>query len=82
MTFLIGQKSPFLSITGGKTVEQEYETIDLREIFFMLKNNLLAIVASTIVCAIVGFLVTNFLITPQYQASATMIVNSQRFWIR
>ena len=78
MTFLIGQKSPFLSITGGKTVEQEYETIDLREIFFMLKNNLLAIVASTIVCAIVGFLVTNFLITPQYQASATMIVNSQQ----
>ena len=54
-------------------MEQEYETIDLREIFFMLKNNLLAIVASTIVCAIVGFLVTNFLITPQYQASATMI---------
>lgn len=59
-------------------MEQEYETIDLREIFFMLKNNLLAIVASTIVCAIVGFLVTNFLITPQYQASATMIVNSQQ----
>ena len=59
-------------------MEQEYETIDLREIFFMLKNNLLAIVASTIVCAVVGFLVTNFLITPQYQASATMIVNSQQ----
>lgn len=59
-------------------MEQEYESIDLREIFFLLKNNAISIVASTLVCAIVGFLVTTFLITPQYEASATMIVNSQQ----
>ena len=59
-------------------MEQEYESIDLREIFFLLKNNAISVVASTLVCAIVGFLVTTFLITPQYEASATMIVNSQQ----
>lgn len=59
-------------------MEQEYETIDLREIFFLLKNNLLSIIASTLVCAILGFVVTSFLITPKYEASATMIVNSQQ----
>ena len=59
-------------------MEQEYESIDLREIFFLLKNNAISILASTLVCAIVGFLVTTFLITPQYEASATMIVNSQQ----
>ena len=60
-------------------MEHEYEeTIDLREIIFLLKNNLLSIIATTLVCAILGFLVTNFLITPKYEASATMIVNSQQ----
>ena len=59
-------------------MEQEYETIDLREILFLIKNNLLAIVASTVICALLGFIVTTFLITPQYEASATMIVNSRQ----
>ncbi len=60
-------------------MEREYEeTIDLREILFLLKNNMLSIIASTLVCAILGFLVTSFLITPKYEASATMIVNSQQ----
>lgn len=60
-------------------MEHEYEeTIDLREILFLLKTNMLSIIASTLVCAILGFLVTSFLITPKYEASATMIVNSQQ----
>ena len=59
-------------------MEQEYETIDLREIIFLLRNNAISIVASALVCALLGFLVTTFLITPQYEASATMIVNSQQ----
>lgn len=59
-------------------MEQEYETIDLREILYLLKNNLLPIVASTVVCALLGLIVTLFLITPKYEASATMIVNSRQ----
>lgn len=58
-------------------MEQEYETIDLREIFLIVKKNLLVIVAATVVFALVGFLVTTFLITPEYEASATLIVNSR-----
>ena len=57
--------------------EQEYETIDLREIFLLLKKHLLALIAVTIMFALFGFLVSTFLLTPKYEASATMIVNSR-----
>lgn len=58
-------------------MDQEYE-IDLREIFFLLKRKALVIIASTLVCALVGLLITIFLITPQYEASAKLIVNSRQ----
>ncbi len=58
-------------------MEQGYE-IDLREVFFLLKRNILAIIASAVVCALAGLLATIYLITPQYEASATMIVNSRQ----
>lgn len=59
--------------------EHEYEQeIDLREVFLLLKHNLIAIVATTLVSAIVGLMITMFLITPQYEASATMIVNTRQ----
>ena len=35
-------------------MEQEYETIDLREIIFLLRNNAISIVASALVCALLG----------------------------
>lgn len=46
-------------------MEQDYETIDLREVFAILKNNLLVIVASAVLCGLLGMLVTVFVITPQ-----------------
>lgn len=58
-------------------MDQEYE-IDLREIFFLLKRKALAIIASALVCAVAGLLITMFLITPQYEASAKLIVNSRQ----
>lgn len=58
-------------------MEQGYE-IDLREVFFLLKRNILAIIASAVICALAGLLATIYLITPQYEASATMIVNSRQ----
>lgn len=57
--------------------EQEYETIDLREIFQIIQKNLLVIIAATLIAAVCGYVVTQFFITPKYKASATMIVNAR-----
>lgn len=57
--------------------EQEYETIDLREIILLLKKNLLGLIALTVLFAAAGYLLSTFVMTPRYEASATMIVNSR-----
>ena len=56
---------------------QDTITIDLRDLFLLLKKHLLAIVAAGVIFAAVGGLWTKFLITPQYEAYATLIVNSR-----
>ena len=58
-------------------MEQEYEVIDLREIFSLVKKNLAVIFMSIAVFALVGMLVTTLFIRPKYEATATMIVNSR-----
>ena len=52
--------------------EQE---IDLKRLFNALKHNWILIVAITLVLAIIGFLVTYFLIDPEYQAIAQAVVD-------
>ena len=59
-------------------MEQEYETIDLREIFFLLRHNALVIILSAVVCAAIGFAWAAFAIAPVYQADASMIVNTRQ----
>ena len=51
--------------------------IDLLELFHALMKNIVMIVASTILFAAVGFGVSKFLMTPQYEASVNMIVNTR-----
>lgn len=58
-------------------MKEEYETIDLLEILRLLKKNLLVILAVTILLAVAGYLISTFAMTPQYEASATLIVNSR-----
>ena len=58
-------------------MKEEYETIDLRELFLLVKKNILMILAVTIASAVVGLLISAFLLSPQYEASATLIVNSR-----
>ncbi len=58
-------------------VEREEETIDLLELFGELKRHIVAIVLCTVVAAVIGFVFTSFLATPQYEASALMIVNTR-----
>ncbi len=59
-------------------MEQYEETIDLREIMVLLKKNIIIIAAAAIVFGLVGFLVSTFAMTPQYRASAMLIVNSRQ----
>lgn len=58
--------------------EEEEEEIDLLELVLLLKNHLAAIILTTLLFAVVGFAGTVLFITPQYQASATMIVNTRQ----
>ncbi len=59
-------------------IQEQYEEIDLREIFALLKANLVYILIATLAFAIVGFIGTKFLITPQYESSVNMIVNTKQ----
>lgn len=65
-------------VMEANLLEQNYETIDLRELFFIIKNNIVAIIAVTVLFAVAGGMVTMFMITPMYEASATMIVNTRQ----
>lgn len=58
--------------------EQQFEetSISLAEVFTVLKKNAVAIVACGICAAILGFLITFLFISPIYEASAKMIVNT------
>jgi len=57
--------------------ENQEETIDLLELFSVLWQHAVLIVAATLVTGILGFVVSAFFITPQYEASALMIVNTR-----
>lgn len=56
----------------------EEETIDLQEMFFLLKRHIVVIALTAVLFAVAGFAGTLLFITPQYQATATMIVNTRQ----
>lgn len=53
---------------------QVEEEIDLVDLFYYLKKKIWLIVAAIVLCAAAGFSVSNFLMTPQYEASTRMYV--------
>ncbi|MFS0562935.1 Wzz/FepE/Etk N-terminal domain-containing protein [Terribacillus sp. 179-K 1B1 HS] len=53
------------------------ETISLKEIFSVLKKRILMILSLTIAFAAIALLVSYFLITPTYKASASIVVNQE-----
>ncbi|PAE09583.1 capsular biosynthesis protein [Terribacillus saccharophilus] len=53
------------------------ETISLKEIFAVLKKRTLMILSLIVSFAAIAFLVSYFLITPTYQASASVVVNQE-----
>lgn len=58
--------------------QQEEEIIRLTELFSLLKRHFLKIAGAGLVCAILGFTVTQFIIKPVYEARAKMIVNTRQ----
>ncbi len=56
---------------------QEYDTIDLLEVLNIVRRHLLALVLCAALGAALGFGASRFLMTPQYRASALMIVNTR-----
>ena len=61
----------------GKEFQDE-ETIDLLELFGMLWQHIFQILICTVVGAAIAFGVSKFLMVPQYQSSAMMIVNTRQ----
>lgn len=56
---------------------ESYVEIDLLEILSLLKKHIISIVLVAIVFGVLGYLGTHYLITPQYEASVNMIVNTR-----
>ncbi len=52
-------------------------TIDLRELGILLRRNLWIIIVCMLLAGIIGGSVTYFFVTPQYEATATLIVNAR-----
>lgn len=52
--------------------------IDLRKVFSILYHNILAITTITVLCAVLGFVISAFALKPTYSASAKMIVNNSK----
>ena len=64
---------------GGKMYEnEEYDEIDIREIFQILKKYLLPIIVVPILFAIVGAVVSLYFMNPVYEASTTIIVRQDK----
>lgn len=57
---------------------EENEVIDLVEILYAIRQHLLEVILVTVVAAIIGFAASKFLMTPQYNSSAMMIVNTRQ----
>lgn len=55
----------------------EEETIDLLELFYLCWHNAVKIIGVTLVCAVIGFVLSAFVLPKTYSASADMIVNNQ-----
>lgn len=57
---------------------EENEVIDLTEILSAVRQHLLELIFVTLAAALVGFTASNFLMTPKYDSSALMIVNTRQ----
>lgn len=57
-------------------MEQEYSSIDLRELLWLLKKNLMPLLVCILWGAIGALALSKFVLRPQYQAATTLVVNA------
>lgn len=58
----------------GKTHDDDEVEIDLRELFYALKNHILIVLAALLAGAVIAGAATKIFITPVYSATSTMLV--------
>lgn len=54
------------------------QTINIEQIFGILRKHSKMIAISTIACTLLAFIVTFFIMTPQYSASTELLVNRKQ----
>lgn len=65
-------------IQSAAMVDDDYDTIDLLEVLEVVRQHILIIVLVTVIAAAAGFGFSRFVMVPQYEASALMIVNTRQ----
>lgn len=58
--------------------DEEYMTIDLKNIFYQIIRNIVKIGIITLSCAVIAYMISAFVIKPTYSASAQMLVNNRK----
>lgn len=66
------------TMQSAAMVDDDYDTIDLLEVLEVVRQHILIIILVTVIAAAAGFSFSRFVMVPQYEASALMIVNTRQ----
>lgn len=66
------------TMQNAAMADDAYDTIDLLEVLDVIRQHILIILLVTVVAAVAGFGISRFVMVPQYEASALMIVNTRQ----
>lgn len=66
------------TLQNAAMTDDDYDTIDLLEVLQVVRQHILVIILVTFIAAVAGFGVSRFVMVPQYEASALMIVNTRQ----
>lgn len=66
------------TMQSAAVVDDDYDAIDLLEVLEVVRQHILIIVLVTVIAAVAGFGFSRFVMVPQYEASALMIVNTRQ----
>ena len=58
-------------------MEQNHTALDIREILLLLKKNIIILILLPLLAALLMFVYTRYFVTPQYEASMTLIVHTR-----
>ena len=58
-------------------MEREYDTIDIGKLFALVRKNIKQLVLCTLAGALIFLAASKFLVSPQYEASALLVINTR-----